>query len=119
MAKKGPKTKKPAGSSKQTADTTGGPPCYTGIGTKGIRLDRARGIPICLDEWTSFGGFDQEPTRISIQEWTGDHWEVIQVIAPRGAALDQALRLDPKNFPGRYLRERVLPVYKPPAKPGP
>jgi hypothetical protein len=120
MAKKARKTQQPADSLDPTA-ALGSSPLYTGIGAKGIRVDQALGIHICLDCWTNCFEASAEPTRICIQEWSEARrvWKVVEVIGPLGQKVDQALRLDARNFPGRYDGERVLSVYKPSAKPGP
>jgi hypothetical protein len=116
--KKGKKAEKAERSRKKKVDAPVGPPSCTFVttGTEGIRLDQARGIPICLEAWTSF---EVEPgvyTTITIQEWDGGRWFIAEVISPAGEAaeaVDVHAVLDPILFPGKYDGERVLALYKP------
>jgi hypothetical protein len=119
MKKKNKKAEKAERKRKMKIDEPGGPPTCTFIttGTEGIRLDQARGIPICLEAWTSF---DVEPgvyTTVTIQEWDGGRWTIVEVISPPNVAprdVNVKAVLDTVLFPGKYDGERVLALYKPP-----
>ena len=114
MAKQGRKAQKPAGRSKPATSAPDDAPSYKAIGTQAIRLDHARGVPICLGAWTSFGGAAEAPTRIAIQEWSARQrtWTVIEVIWPNMLQVDDFPPLQTEVFAGKYDRERVLTVFK-------
>jgi hypothetical protein len=107
--------------SEQTTDAPVEPPSCAFIGAEatGIRLEQARGIHICLDAWTSFHGEEQAvDSSLTIQEWTGVAWRLVETIrrggvAPPPAAQDALAELDGKLFPGKYVGERVLALFKP------
>jgi len=113
MAKKGRKAQKPADREELDKRVPGDTPSFEGIGTDAIRLDHARGAPICLGYWTSWG-VTEEPTWIAIQEWSEAKraWEVIEVIRPKEKGVDQFPPLRTDTFVGRYDGEQVLSVYK-------
>ena len=117
MAKKRSKADQAGASPEQTTETTGGPVSFAFVSTstKGLMLDQARGIPICLENWTSFA---EEPgnasTSITIQKWTGHRWKIIDVIGFPGHA--EAMPLDHRTFPGKYRDQLVLAVFKPAEK---
>jgi hypothetical protein len=122
MAKQGPKAQQSADRSELATGAPAETPCFAGIGTHAIRLDHARGVPICLGAWTSFGGAAQDPTRIAIQEWSAKKrtWTVIEVIWPHRLEAIHFPPLQPETFAGKYDRERVLTVFKaPPEYPSP
>lgn len=114
MAKKGQKDKKAAGPVEGAQGARNDSPSYEAVGTRAIRLAHARGVPICLDEWTSFGGVAESPTQIAIQEWSATKrvWAVIEVIRPNTVSPERFPPLNPRNFEGKYDRERVLTVFK-------
>ncbi len=114
MAKQGRKAQQPASRSDRATSAPEDEPSYVAIGTQAIRLDHARGVPICLGAWTSFGGAEEAPTRIAIQEWSAKQrtWTVVEVIWPKTLEVNQFPSLRPETFSGKYDRERVLTVFK-------
>jgi hypothetical protein len=82
-------------------------------GAQGVGIEEVKGLPICFFDWTSFGGEADEPTSVTVQEWDGNDWKVVEVVGYKGRKVADALPLDNKIFRGHFKGERVLTVFKP------
>ncbi len=48
----------------------------------------------------------EDSARLSIQEWTGQGWTIVEVLD--GAGRDEPSPLDASSFPGLYVGQRVV-----------
>jgi hypothetical protein len=49
---------------------------------------------------------DEGSARLSVQEWTGRGWEIVEVL--EGAGRVEPSPLDAASFPGLYVGQRVV-----------